>query len=92
MYDILSEEETEQYLAIRYKDLDSLSKIESAKNYKKDIEFLLYVINRLDGRLTDLRKTCEVNQNFINFDVISFKEDIFALLHKHMLFSSGPMA
>lgn len=91
-YKILSKEEYEKLLSLRNSEPDSIyhvgNKEEIAETYKKDVEFLLYVINRLEFQLDNLRKVCEVNKMFINFDVLSFKEELNDLLSRYYLSSS----
>ena len=90
-YKILSKEEYERLLNLRSEDLNSIfycGDREAIGNlYIKDVEFLLYVINRLEFQLDNLRKVCEVNKQFINFDVISFKEELNDLLSRYYLTS-----
>jgi hypothetical protein len=91
-YKILSKDEYEKLLSLRNSELDSIyhlgDKEQIAETYKKDVDFLLYAINRLEFQLDNLRKICEVNKQFINFDVISFKEELNDLLSRYYLSSS----
>ena len=87
---ILSKEEYLKFSSIK-EESDAIAQIagkEVANYYKHDVDFLLYVITRLECQLTDLKKVCEVNKMFINFDVLSFKEELNSLLSKYYLLNS----
>ena len=91
-YKTLSKEEYEKLLSLRNSEPDSIyhvgNKEQIAETYKNDVDFLLHVIIRLEFQLDNLRKVCEVNKQFINFDVLSFKEELNDLLSRYYLSSS----
>lgn len=91
-YKTLPQEEYEKLLSLKNSEQNSIynvgDKEQVAETYKRDVEFLLYVIDRLDLRLEELRKVCEVSKMFINFDIISFKEELNELLSRYYLSNS----
>ena len=91
-YKTLSQEDYEKLLSLKNSEQNSIYNVgdreQVAETYKRDVEFLLHVIDRLALRLEELRKVCKVSKMFIGFDVISFKEEINELLSRYDLSNS----
>ena len=87
MHNILSEEEFDQYYSILTQDFEYLSALDKAKNYKKDIEFLLKIIYNLEK----FYKNKHSNDS-IDFDLPSFQDDLNEILFKYNLYPGAPRA